>query len=377
MNYIITAANSDYISPLLLQFKQEAGVKFFTAKEFAATAMVVNSADKIYIPSDLVYPLVRQQIDLQRRNIIDKFRDKYNFRLLLQELFPDFVFQKMPLTELAQLKITGTKKFIVKPVVGFMGVGARVIDATSDLASVSGTITQELAKYASIYPGLFSCDLIMEEYIGDGEEYAVDMFYGADGTVNIVNIYCHPQARRSEYLQMLYYTSQEVFAKYYAPIINFFTKLNKKLKITSLPIHAEFKLDQTGSLVPIEFNSCRFGGMGLADLTYYAFDFSPVKTYFSDVQPDWSGLWYKHAGKYFCWVLGYNAADFDVKDLQPNHAKFLQLLPQSARVLAYEKMDHRKNPGFALAYLAIDNKEDLEKILAIEFNEMFRNIGSL
>lgn len=371
MYYIITADNSDYLSPLVFKLKQEQTIKFFAAKEFVASGLQVQPTDKFYIPSDLVYPQVREQIDPARQNIVDNFRDKYKFRQLLSEIFPEFSFQCMQLSELTTLKITNDKKFIVKPAVGFMGVGARVIDATTDLASVRDMITQELAKYASIYPGLFSCEVIVEEYIGDGDEYAVDMFYGEDGAVNIVNIYCHPEARRQEYLQMLYYTSQEIFAKYSAPITDFFVALNKKLKITALPIHAEFKLDAAGNLVPIEFNSCRFGGMGLADLTYYAFGFSPIKAYFDNHQPDWQKIWRQHEGKYFCWILGYNAADFDVKTLQPNHEKFLQMLPQNAQVLAYEKLDHTKLPGFALAYLVASKVDDVKKLLAIEFNEVF------
>lgn len=374
MHYIITADNNDYLSPLVLKFKREQNIDFFAAKEFVASGLQVQPIDKFYIPSDLVYPQVRIQIDAARQHIIDSFRDKYKFRQLLSGIFPQFSFQCMTLTELSSFKIANNKKFIVKPAVGFMGVGARVIDATTDLENVRNAITQELAKYASIYPGLFSCEVIVEEYIGDGDEYAVDMFYGEDGSVNIVNIYCHPEARRQEYLQMLYYTSQDIFAKYYIPIVDFFVALNKKLKITSLPIHAEFKLDATGNLVPIEFNSCRFGGMGLADLTYYAFSFSPIKAYFDNHQPDWQKIWQQHEGKYFCWILGYNAADFDVKTLQPNHEKFLQMLPQNAQVLAYEKLDHTKLPGFALAYLVCDHKEDLEAILAIEFNEVFCQI---
>jgi hypothetical protein len=372
MYYIITADSNDYLSPLVAKFKEEPTFKFFTAKEFVASGIQIKPDDKFYIPSDLVYPAVRAQIDSLRQKIIDNFRDKYKFRQLLRDIFPNFNFQLLPLTELTKLQIDKKQKFIVKPAVGFMGVGARIIDAATDLVKLRDTIIQELAKYADIYPGLFSREVIVEEYISGGDEYAVDMFYGENGEVNIVNIYCHPQARRQEYLQMLYYTSQEIFAKYYQPIVDFFDALNKKLKVHSLPIHAEFKLDGAGSLIPIEFNSCRFGGMGLADLTYYAFGFSPLKAYFANSQPVWQEIWQQHLGKYFCWILGYNAADFVVKSLLPNHEKFQKMLPNNAQILAYEKLNHTKLPGFALAYLVTQNQDDVEKILDIEFNEVFR-----
>jgi ATP-grasp domain len=45
------------------------------------------------------------------------------------------------------------------------------------------------------------------------------------------------------------------------------------------PIHAELKL-MKGELFPIEFNPMRFGGLGLGDLSYYAFGINPYKYYF-------------------------------------------------------------------------------------------------
>ncbi|EKE01106.1 MAG: hypothetical protein ACD_21C00212G0002 [uncultured bacterium] len=41
----------------------------------------------------------------------------------------------------------------------------------------------------------------------------------------------------------------------------------------------------------IEVNSCRFGGMGLVDLTYHAFGFNPIKAYFDNFSSNWEEIW--------------------------------------------------------------------------------------
>jgi hypothetical protein len=178
-------------------------------------------------------------------------------------------------------------------------------------------------------------------------------------------------AKRKEYLQMLYYTNKTIFDRFYEQLITFFADLNKFLEVESFPIHAEFKLDSSRRLIPVEFNTCRFGGMGLADLTFYAFNYNPIKAYFDDFVPDWQSIWSTRKKMNYCWILGYNAADLDTASLKPNHEKFKQLLPRNTQLLAYKELNHKKSAGFALAYLSTNNSEDIEKILSIEFNECF------
>lgn len=370
MNYIIRTNSGDYTSKLIWSLQKFADIKVLAASDLTND---IFENDKIYLPSDTVYPLVRHKFDSQRKKIIDDFRNKYNFRKNLAKLFPDFFYTQVNLNNLANYKFDfkNNAKYIAKPLTGFMGAGARAIDKNSNLQQIVCEINQELSKFATLYPNIFSADVIIEKYIEGGHEYAVDMYYNENGEPTIINIYCHPPAKRKEYLQVLYYTNKNIFDRYYLQIMNFFTVLNKELNIKHFPIHAEFKLDFHGNLVPIEFNPCRFGGMGLADLTYYAFNFNPIKAYFDDFNPDWNYIWTRHSQENFCWVLGYNAADLDVKNMQPNHDKFKALLPKSSQLLAYEKINHLENPGFGLAYLSLEQLSDVEKILNIEFNDCF------
>jgi hypothetical protein len=370
MKYIIRANQGDYTSKLLLELQKLADVKILVASELKENLL---ENDKVYLSSDTIYPLIRERFDLQRRNIIDNFRNKYNFRKNLAHLYPDFFYDKTNLNDLINYKFrfAHNAKFIAKPMIGFMGAAARVIRKDSDLQKIVQEMKEELAKFAQLYPNIFSTDVVIEEYIEGGDEYAVDMYYDEQGEPIIINIYCHPQAKRQEYLQMLYYTNKKVFDQYYLLVKDFFHVFNKKINIRSFPIHAEFKLDLNKNLVPIEFNPCRFGGMGLADLTYYAFGFHPVKAFFDNFSPDWNSIWNQHPEENFCWILGYNTADLDIKNAVPNHNKFKEMLPKPSKLLAYEKLDHLKSPGFALAYLSFKQESGIEDILSIEFNDCF------
>lgn len=369
MKYIFVAKNGDYISDLVLSLQKNDDIKIIFAEELRLNK--IKGSDKFYIPSDTVYPLVRQCIDIKRQKAIDVFRNKYEFRMEIANLFPAFTFAKISLSELENYSFNDDESYIVKPVVGFMGAGARVINKTSNLQKISIEIEDELKKFSNLYPNIFSNEIIIEQYVDGCDEYAVDMYYNEKGKPVILNIYCHPAAKRHEYLQMLYYTNKTIFERFYQQLISFFEDLNQVNHVISFPIHAEFKMNRSQKLIPIEFNTCRFGGMGLADLTYYAFGFNPIKAFFDDFSPDWDSLWAKYPEENFCWVLGYNAADLDINAYRPSHEKFRKLLPISSKLLAYKKLDYTKSPGFALAYLSCKEKKDLEDIVNIEFNDCF------
>ena len=136
-------------------------------------------------------------------------------------------------------------------------------------------------------------------------------------------------------------------------------------------MHVESKLNKENHLVPIEFNAYRFGGMGLSDLTYYAFNFDPMSAYFNNQHPHWPSIWEFKKEDYFCWILGYNAADCDLTKYSPSHTKFRELLPKKSQLLAYKQLNYQKMPAFALAYLCTKDKSNLKHILNIEFNDCF------
>lgn len=373
MNYIITPTQSDYISDLLLELNSKKDISVLNNELFSTSKTLVKEEDKLYLSSDTLYPLIHSKLPASKANLTGIFRDKYQCRRLLEAFFPDFYFDKINLSDLPDhfFDFNKKKQYVVKPLSGFMAGGVRIINEETNLIKTTQDIQHELDSFSKLYPNIFCETVVIEEYIGEGDEYAVDLFYDENGSPSIVNIYCHPNAKRKEYLQMLYYTSQALFDQFYQEIFDFFAKLNEKLQIKSMPLHVEFKLNAQKKLIPIEFNAYRFGGMGLSDLAYYAFNFHPIQSYFDNQHPDWTSLWAEHPDKLFCWILAYNAADRDLDQYEPVHSKFKELLPKKSHLMAYKELDHHKNPAFALTYLSTKKEDDLEQILSIEFNDCF------
>jgi len=366
MQYIITG--DGYTSPLVNSAGSE--VVVLSEQELADSAQRFGANDLIYVPSESALDLVLERSDHAKFiQAVDSLKDKYKFRQLTAQLFPDFFYRKIALDELPNLILPPYQKFVVKPVKGFFGTAVKEIDSASDLDKISREISSELEVNSQYFSEsvLSQNELIVEQYI-PGEEYAVDLFYDATGQAQIINIYYHPFPENKDYFHVLYYSNQQVFTKLRAEIETIFQELNSHLQISNFPIHAEFKYAE-GKLLPIEMNPLRYGGFGLADLTYHAFGINPFAAFFHSKSMDWAKIWQKHGNKNFAWILAYNGINSDPKRATPQHQTFQEYLGD---ILHYQKMDHRKNPVFALAYLQDQNLANLQRFLSLEFDEFFQ-----
>lgn len=330
--------------------------------------------DKVCVTSELALDSVLARMDdADRRAVVARLKDKLACRDVLRPLYPDFYAEAIALGELTSRVLDPTRRYVVKPVKGYFGTGARVIEPGMDLAAVAEDIAEEMERAAALLSdAVVSRDAFMiEEYL-DGEEYAVDMFYTAAGVPVITNIYHHPLPARREYLHMVYYTSAAVFDELYAPVMDFFTRLNRILGARSLPIHAEFKYHQ-GRLVPIELNPLRFGGEGLGELVYHAFGIDPYRAFARDDSPDWPALWRDRGDRVYAYVLGYNGVGVDLARQVPDTAGFQRLF---GRILSDAILDYRAQPAFAVVYTEEASVGRVGELLQVEFAEYFVRAGS-
>jgi hypothetical protein len=363
MNYIISSEG--YTSALLRSMHKLSNCLLLKNTE-QLNDLTAN--DKVYLADEnLFIEVVNRFTDTQRQIILKQLKDKFFCRRILQNIFPDFYYQSVSLKDLPALKLDNNKRYIIKPRSGFFGIGVREITANTDLQEITTSIKHELADKTVYYSkSVFNReDMLVEEYIA-GEEYAVDMFYDKNGKPIITSICHHPAPLHAEYGHLLYYTYADLYDKYHATFINFFTTLNSSLNISSLPLHVEFR-HAGEQFIPIEFNINRFGGYGLSDLPYHAFGYNPVEYYFADKAPDWQKIWSTKYNKYYGWVLAYNGSGIDINTHKPDHAKFKSLLPN---ILHYCELDYRQYPVFAIAYVE-GSKAELLALLNINFRELF------
>ncbi len=366
MKYIVTGKN--YISPLLLKLGRNPAIKIIPEDVLAKSKIIFSQSDVLYIPSESSLQIVMEHMaDKGKLRAISTLKDKFSCRKLLKPLYPDLYFRKVPLEDLDKFNFNRGKKYCIKPQKGFFSCGVRIIDNKTDIKKIQHEISRELTRSGMFFSEtvLSKKDMIIEEYIG-GEEYAVDMFYDEKREPVVMNIYHHPQAANPAYSNVLYYTSKNVFKKMQKKIEEFFIEFNRHLRVKTIPLHGEFRIYKN-NIVPIEINPVRYGGFGLADLTYYAFGLDPFKAFFNNFKPNWNDIWKNHDG-YFGWVLGYNGVNTDVNKKKPKHKAFKSLFKE---ILHYVKFDYSKNPAFAIAYVKEDQKKRLFKLLEIDFDKYF------
>ncbi|MDP8269340.1 MAG: ATP-grasp domain-containing protein [Candidatus Tenebribacter davisii] len=365
MNYIITGKG--YISELIKQEDQE--VKIISEDDLSNSLITLKTGDKIYAPTESALEVI---LDRSNNtvfiNAVEMLKDKFKFRQMMSDMYPDFYYRMVSLDELGSIDLDREKKYIVKPVKGFFGTAVKELNKNTDITKIVKEIRSELDENTKYFSEsvLSKNDLIIEQFV-EGEEYAIDMYFNEDGKPEILNIYHHPLPEKNEYFHVLYYTNKEIFAKFYDELETIFINLNRYLNITNFPIHAEFKLEDE-KLIPIEMNPLRYGGFGLADLTYYAFGFNPFNAFFSNIKPDWQQIWAKRNEYNFGWVLGYNGTDIDVNVHTPDDEAYLHYLGDT---MHYVEIDHKTNPVFSIAYVKDQCSKSLKRFLKTEFNDFF------
>jgi ATP-grasp domain len=325
--------------------------------------------DKVCIASEAALDRTIAKIDDPVRvQAIELLKNKYTFRQILAAIYPNFQYQCIQTHQITDLQLT--QKSVIKPIKGVFGTAVKIIDRDTDLTELAAELQTELAKNAELFsPSVLSTtDFLVESYI-DGEEYAVDMFYDADGTACIVNIYHHPLPQNPAYLHVIYYSSQAVFDRIYIKAKQFFTKLNSILGVTNLPIHGEFKLDGD-RLMPIELNALRFGGMGLGNLVFYALGVDPYACLAEDIEPDWQQIWQDKQADLFVFFIAYNGAKIDVKEYRPNREK---LKSQFTKILIERDFDYQTQLVFGI-YILQETNRNLSRLLQIEFDDFFELI---
>ena len=191
---------------------------------------------------------------------IKLFKDKFKFRELIQDIFPDFIFRKIKIDEIQSLDIDALKlPFVIKPSLGFFSIGVQIIHTKSDWHFAQKKLTYDNLK--SIYPKevMDASTFIIEEYI-EGEEFAIDAYFNNEGGVVVLNIMHHVFSSRTDVSDRLYSTSQNIIRSYKESIEKFLSPIGDKAGLKNFPLHLEVRIDERGTIRPIEINPLRFGG---------------------------------------------------------------------------------------------------------------------
>ncbi|HEY0056219.1 MAG TPA: ATP-grasp domain-containing protein [Pedobacter sp.] len=365
--YLVKSAGSE--SGTLETIPEIEHLQLIEDNELGTLETILNNQEKVCIISESSIANILNVLPKTsaRKKAIEVLKDKYLFRELVKD--DDFEISQIDFRDILKLNII--KKSIIKPLKGCFGTAVKVVDKNTDLNQLQNEIASELERNGAVFSEnvLTSDKFIVEDYI-EGQEYAVDMFYNSKGEPCIVNVFCHPEPKHEQYLHMVYFSSKPTF-EFILPIAKeFFRHLNDKLLVTDFPMHCEFKLMGT-KLISIEINPMRFGGMGLGNMTYHAFNVNPYKYFSKDKEPDWTEILKSiDEDSYYVHFIAYNSFSKDKTTNRPNLPK---LRKEFTEIRLEQLFDYQKQLAFGIFCLR-ENEQSLNRLLQINFDDYFEPI---
>ena len=254
-----------------------------------------NQTHQLYAVSENA--LVWLYAQLPESELVKKvkiLKDKAEFRRICQQIYPDFYYKEVEMKALRSLNPDELPlPLVLKPAVGFLSVGVYIVRSKEEWQAALDDIDQNFAKQCAVFPDTVvrSEMFVLEQFI-EGEEYAVDAYYDAEGKPNIINIFHHIFKSETDVSDRLYCMSKQIFEANYPAFNQFCIDLNGVLGLKNFPMHVEFRVDKhTCRAIPIEVNPLRFAGMCLNDLTRHTCHLLPVQAYFEGTHPDYATMW--------------------------------------------------------------------------------------
>ncbi|MBT4075175.1 MAG: ATP-grasp domain-containing protein [Gammaproteobacteria bacterium] len=303
---------------------------------------------------------------------IDLFKDKFKFRELTKTLFPDFYYKKISSNNFTALNFDEVPlPFIIKPTVGFFSMGVYKVSSHHQWLNTIDLINAEMLQIKDLYPQqvMGTSDFIIEQII-EGEEFAIDAYFNAEGEAVIVGIFKHVFSSDTDVSDRVYITSEKIIKNNLQEFTVFINKIGALSGVKNFPVHIELRRDIKGNLLPIEVNPMRFGGWcTTADVTYLAYGFNPYQYYYSQLKPNWPELLKDKEGKLFSIIVLDNSSgiedeiilSFDYEKLQSNFESPLEL----------RKINYKNYPvfGFLFTETRDNNFSELINILNSDLKE--------
>ncbi len=323
------------------------------------TMIYFNSEDCISI-------IEKNSKNEELKNNIQFFKDKYAFKKVIEENYPEYFIKEIKKEDLDSFKVPEGKDLIVKPSIGFHSIGIRRFSTQSEWGEIKDGIVKEVEEYSNVFDKKVVSDekFIVEEYI-EGEEFACDAYFNSKGKPVILSISHHPFANTEDTRDLVYYTSAEVMKKMYAPIIEFLELVSSKRKFKNFPIHFEIRV-KNEKVYPIEVNPLRFGGFGLSDLPYYAFGINSYDYFFNGKEPKWMKIISKSKNYNYAFIVAQTPENFNSKTESINEEGFKKTFEE---ILSYTPIDAGKYKFFSTTFTRSRNLEELTKYLHMDFNQ--------
>jgi len=342
--------------------------------EASAIQQIRNSdTAQLYTNSENSIGWISQNLSfLNLSHTIDLFKDKAKFRTLIKPMHPDFFFKEIPLEDLDNLSVDELPMpFIIKPTTGFFSMGVHKVTDPKEWEQTKITIRLEMLSAKDLYPVevLNTTSLIIEQNI-EGEEFAIDAYYDAVGEPVILNIYKHLFSSDQDVSDRVYISSKEIIENNLSEFSKYLIEIGKLAELKNFPVHVEIRRDTEGSLLPIEINPMRFGGLcSTADMTYFSYGFNPYEYYFSQERPDWDAILKKKTGLLYSIIVLDNSTGIEGSQIESFDYELLR--SYFNKPLELRKINFKEYPifGFLFTETKAEDFSELERILKSNLRE--------
>lgn len=303
---------------------------------------------------------------------INVFKNKVEFRKLIQKMYPNFFFREVGLQELDEIKLEELPMpFIIKPAVGFLSLGVHKVLNDNDWLRVKQLIKDEFTEAQSLFPiEVVNASSFLIEEIIEGEEFAFDAFFDEAGEATVLGISKHLFSSDTDVSDRVYYTSKDTIKKYLEPFTKFVQELGIQAGLKNFPVHVEVRVDKEGVMIPIEVNPMRFGGWcTTADLTYMATQLNPYHCFLKNVKPDWNKILEEMDDEIYSLIILDNSTGIPSKEI--NCFNYDTLLEKFTQPLELRKVDYKMYSIFGMLYTKTpkDQFAEIEEILTSDLKE--------
>ncbi len=334
----------------------------------ANSLLYTNSENAIqWIINNMSFSNLPQKIDL--------FKDKYKFRELLKPLYPEYFYKEISFEDINRIDIKKISfPFIIKPTVGFFSLGVHKVMNEEEWNKTKTSMKNEIGIIKDVYPKevLDVEKFIIEENI-EGDEYAFDAYYNADGRPVILSVLKHLFSSDGDVFDRIYISSKEIIETNIEKFLCFLQEVGKLAGLKNFPLHVEVRVDKNGKLMPIEINPLRFGGWcTTADMTWFAFGFNPYEYLHFQKVPDWANILKDKKGKIYSNIVLNNSTGVDVQEIKS--FDYDQLLTKFEKPLELRKADFKQFLifGFLFAETMEENFQELDWILHDDLKEFIK-----
>ena len=289
---------------------------------------------------------------------INLFKDKYAFRELLSDVYPDFFYKKVSVSGLDEVDAGSLPKpFIIKPVVGFFSMGVHKVFDDEDWKQVRAKISDEVQSIRKIYPDevLNPESYIIEQNI-DGDEYAFDAYFDDRGDAHILGVMEHPFGGEQDVSDRVYNTSVDIVGKHFSKFEHFLKLLGDRTGLQNFSLHTEVRINEDGMLIPIEVNPLRFGAWCTsADLMHYAFGINPYSLYINKEVPIWEKILSEADDRIYSIIILDNSSGIPGEKIRDFNYSAVE--DQLSKVLELRKIDYKKYPIFGILFTKTEPEE--------------------